>query len=317
MKLTKRLAAISREEWSVVVALVGGTMAVEYLLPLGPLPSLLLVLFAALGGVFVVVPGAWATLYRRTGVGRAPWLLAMLLAAAGITLTHWLGDPQPFCEGIAPSRPCLTAYGWAASIYVASTLGIAIGAGHLDRYRRLRRAAAVPATEADDGPVAVEGRIVPLDRSRTGPVSGEDRVWYREVAERPTVFHGYREVDETVDGGAFYVEDGSGRLLVLPDGLDEHDVAEHARDHTEHGEDGRRREWGYPPGEAVTVVGEATDVSRAEYPVRRAVGLEGPVIVAQRTLSDLRTWAAQRAVVGGLLGVFGTMVSLVIMVATM
>lgn len=244
MKLPKRLAAISRGEWAVVAALIGGAMPVEHLLPLGPLPSLLLVLFAVLVGVFVVVPGAWDTLYRRTGVGRAPWLLAMLLASAGIALTHWLGDPQPFCEGIAPSRPCLTDYGWAASIYVARTLGIAIGAGHLDRDRRLKRAASVPATEVDDGPVAVEGRIVPLDRPRTGPVSGEDRVWYREIAQQPTVFHGYREVDEAVDGGAFYVEDGSGRLLVLPDGLDEHDVAEHARDHTEDGGDGRRREWG-------------------------------------------------------------------------
>lgn len=67
----------------------------------------------------------------------------------------------------------------------------------------------------------------------------------------------------------------------------------------------------------MTVVGEATEVSRAEYPVRRAVGLEGPVIVAQRTLSELRTWAAQRAVVGGLLGMLGGVVSLGVMMATM
>ena len=95
--------------------------------------------------------------------------------------------------------------------------------------------------------------------------------------------------------------DGSGRLLVLAAGLDAHDVAELARSHTAADGEQRRREWSYQPDDAVTVVGVASDVSRAEYPEPVVVGLDGPVIVGRRTLPELRSWAAQRAVLGSVI----------------
>ena len=89
--------------------------------------------------------------------------------------------------------------------------------------------------------------------------------------------------------------------MVLLDHLDEHDVAELARSHTEDIDEQRRREWSFEPNDAVTVVGYASEVSRSEYPEPVVVGLDGPVIVGLRTLSDLRTWAAQRVVLGGII----------------
>lgn len=300
----------------VLGVMLAGAIAVNYVLPLDRFASLLLVAFVVLLGTFAVVPGAWPTLYRKTGVGARAWLLAVAVAGGGLALSYHVGNPQPFCDGFAQHRGCLTTYGWAASVFVGSSVGIAITAGHLGRYRRLRNASLTAAADVDEGLVAIEGRIVPLGRTVTGPVSDEETVWYRRVVERPTLFRGYREIDQATTGERFYVQDGSGRLLVLPEGLDEHDVAEFARSYTSNDGDGRRREWSFHPNDAVTVVGFANEVSRAEYPESIVVGLDGPVIIGERTFAELRSWAAQRAILGGLIacGVGG--VALLVMVLT-
>lgn len=272
----------------------------KVLLPWDLLQSGLLVVAVALAGVLALVPGAWSTLYRKTGVGPGAWLLATGLAVGGIALSALVGDPRPFCEGVG-YRGCLTPYGYAAAIFVASTLGAAIAVGHLGRYRRIRNATLVPAREATEGLVAVEGRIVPTGPAADGPVSGAPTVWYRSVVEEPALFGGHIEGDRETEGNRFYVEDGSGRLLVAPAGIDEHDAAEHGRSATAEGGDRhrRRREWSYRPGDAVTVVGRAADAARTEYPAPVAVGHRGPVLVSDRSLDDLGRWAARRAVVGG------------------
>lgn len=245
-----------------------------------------------------LVAGVWSALYRRTGIGAGAWPLAVAVAVGGIALSYLLGSPQPFCVGGISYRACLTTYGWASAVFLGSSLGIAIAAGHLGRYRRLRAASLGPAATTDDGLVAVEGRVVSVGDTVPGPVSGEPVAWYRSVVEAPTPVGGYRETDVGTCDRDVYVADGSGRLLVCTDGLDEHDVAELARSHTAtHGEQ-RRREWSYEPDDAVTVVGRVSDVSRAEYPEPVVAGLDSPVIVGHRTLSELRTWAAQRAVLG-------------------
>lgn len=258
--------------------------------------------------------GAWTTLYRHTGVGAAAWLLALAVAAGGIALSHAVGDPQPFCEGIT-HRGCLTGYGWASAIYLGTSLGVAIGAGHLGRYRRLRGTSVSPAGEVasgdafegESGPVAVEGRVVPATEPVEAPVSGEPAVWYRSATEREHELlpRGRIEADSETDAVDFYVEDGSGRVLVRATDLDPHDAASLLRSATEDGGgaggDGdaeRRREWRLEPDDAVTVVGRATEVSRAEYPEAVVLGLEGRTIVGRRTLGELRGWAAQRAVGG-------------------
>lgn len=296
-------SAPSKREWLVVGAVLVGAFAVEYFLPLGQLPSLLLVTFVVLVGVFVLVPGAWETLYRRTGIAASAWLLAAAVAGTGIALSYLVGDPRPFYDGLHPYRRYLSAYGWASVVFVASSLGVAIAVGHLGRYRRIRNASSVPAAEVEPGLVAIEGRITPADGTLAGPVSGEETVWYRRARETATVFRGFREVEREVDGTEFYVVDGSGRLLVLPEHVDEHAAAQFAESHSADDGDGRRREWSYEPDDPVTVVGHATEVSRAEYPEPVVVGLDGPVVVGRPTLEELRWWAWRRAVLGGAIAV--------------
>lgn len=306
---------VSTSEFVAVGAILVGAAALDYLLPLGGLPSLLLVVFVVLVGVFVAVPGAWPALYRRTGISTTAWLLAAAVAATGIAASYLVGDPRPFCDGLG-NRGCLTPFGWAASIYVGSAVGVAVAAGHLGRYRRLGRATAVPAADVEAGLVAVEGRIVPSGSTHVGPVSDEEAVWYRRARERPTLFGGYREVERETVGNEFYVADGSGRLLVLPDRIDGHAAAEFAAGYTEDDGDDRRREWSYRPDDAVTVVGRASRVSRADYPAPHVVGLDGPALVGDRPLDELRSWAARRAVMGGALAaVFGG-ASLLVMLLT-
>ena len=300
-------------ETLVVAAVLVGAVAVSYLLPTGTLPSLLLVTFAVLLGVFVLLPGTWPALYRATGVGRGGWLLAMGVAAAGVSLSYAVGDPRVSCGGSAIPR-CLTGYGWASAAFLGSTVGVAMAVGHLGRYRRLRNASLVPTGEVDAGLSAVEGRIVPAGSPVPGPVSDEPTVWYRRIIERATLFEGYREVDRESTDEPFYVEDASGRLLVLPDRLDDYDVGELSRSHATEDEGRRRREWHFRPGDAVTVIGHATEVSRAEYPEPVAVGLEGSVIVGRRPLEELRSWAARRAIGGGLVAVVIGVPSLLAMV---
>jgi len=243
-----------RQEYLAVGAVLAAVLAVGYLLALGRSPSTLLVVFVLLVGVLLLVPGVWPTLYRTTGVGAGAWLLAAGVAGGGIALSYAVGDPRPFCEGIVLHRGCLTAFGWASVVYLASTLALAVGVGHLGRYRLLRSVSAEPAREVSGGVVAVEGRVVPVD-TVPGPVSGEPTAWYQSAVERPTLFRAHREVDRETADTEFYVADGSGRLLVLPDGLDDHDVTALARAHTDD-DDRRRREWSYQPDDAVTVVGE-------------------------------------------------------------
>lgn len=287
---------MDRDALLVGAGLVAALLA-SYLLPVGLYASALLVLAALLSGAVALVPGVWPSLYRATGVGPGAWALAAAVAVGGIACSYLVGDPQPFCDGVV-YRGCLTLYGWSSAVFLASTFGVAIGVGHLGRYRRLRRASAVPAGEVSEGAVAVEGRVVPADGTVTGPVSDAEAVWYRRAVETPTAFGAHRETDSGTGGGTFYVRDGSGRLLVLPDRLDSHDVAELARSHTAEDGDDRRREWRYEPDDAVTVVGRASEVSRAAYPEPVVVGLDAPVVVGRGTLDDLRAWAARRALVG-------------------
>lgn len=75
----------------------------------------------------------------------------------------------------------------------------------------------MPAADVTDGMVSIEGRIVPAGGTVTGPVSGDEAVWYRTATERPTLFTAHREIDRSTAGAEFYVKDGSGRLLVLTD----------------------------------------------------------------------------------------------------
>lgn len=287
-------------DYLVVGGFLAGVAAITIVLPLSLLQSGLLAAAVVLVGGVAVIPGAWPTLYRRTGVGPGAWLLAVSLAAGGISLSYLVGNPQPFCDGIG-YRGCLTPYGYASMIYTGSMLGAAIAVGHLGRYRRLRNAALSPASEVDEGLVAVEGRIVPAAATVAGPVSGEPTVWYRSVVETPALFTSYLERDHETGGDEFYVQDGSGRILVSPAHIDAHDAAEHAHTTTEDGDDHRRREWSFRPETPVVVVGHATAVSRADYPEPVVVGLSEPVLIGTQSLDDLKQWAARRTVVGGVL----------------
>jgi|GEM_PF-4348778 len=308
----------SKREYVATGAVLVAAAAVGYLLPIDLLGAGLLLALLSVIAVVALVPGVWDTLYRETGVGAGGWVLMIAVAGGGIAMSYLLGDPQPFCDGIA-YRGCLTAYGWAAAVFLGSSLGVAITAGHLGRYRRLRAASVAPVAEADGGLLAVEGRIEPAEPTVSGPVSDAQTVWYRCAEEAVTPFNGHREIGSQTGGGEFFVADGSGQLLVLPDGLDDHDVAELARSHTGTDTDSnerRRREWSYQPDDAVTVVGHASEVSRAAYPEPVAVGLDGPVLVGLRSLSELRGWAARRALLGGALTLVVGGTSLLVMLVT-
>lgn len=295
-----------------VVALLLVAFGAQFLLPLDPLSSGLLVALLAVVGGIAALPGAWPTLYRKSGVGVGAWLVGVAVAAGGIGLTHLLGDPQPFCDGVS-HRGCLTLYGWASTFYLAGALGVAIAVGHLDRFRLALCTEVGPANDVTEGPVAVTGRVVPVGDPPTGPVSGEPVVWYRTAVEEPTSVGGRTERSVETGGVPFYVEDGSGRLLVVADDVDPHDAVELARPHTEVEGDRHRREWSYEPNDAVTVLGHATEVSRADYPDSPVVGVDGRVLVGREDRGALIFWAGQRVVVGGVLALLLGGGSLVVM----
>lgn len=273
-------------------------LSFDLLTPLDLLASGVLAAATVLVATVVVVPGAWPAMYRKTGVGVAGWALWLAVAGGGLGLAYLVGDPDPFREGFVSYRPRITPFGLASAVFLGGSIGLVIAAGHLNRYRRLRNATPTPAAEAREGLIAVEGVVEPAGRPVTGPVSGEPTAWYRRVSEREILFEAHRELYRETGGGAFYVADGSGRLLVLPGGLDDHDVAELADERTEEADGHRLREWGYRPGDEATVVGRVFDVARAEYPEPVAVGLDGPVVVGTGTLADLRRWAARRVLLG-------------------
>ena len=301
-----------RLQYLLVGALLVVAVTAQLVLPFDLFSSGLLVVLLALVVGVTVLPGAWSTLYRKTGVGAGAWLLGLAVAAGGIGLTYAVGDPQPYCDGVG-YRGCLTLYGWASVFYLAGALCAAIAVGHLGRFWLALRTAVGPASEATEGPVAVTGRIVPVGDPPTGPVSGEPVVWYRTAVEESTAVGGRTARSVETGGVPFYVEDGSGRLLVVPDGIDSHDGVELARPHTAVEGDHHRREWSYEPDDAVTVVGHATEVSRAEYPDSPTVGVDGRLLVGREERVALLFWAGQRAVVGGVLALLVGGGSLVVM----
>lgn len=78
--MTSRL--FTRETLVVGLVLLA-SFAISELLSIGSLPGLLLAVFVVVVGVFALVPGARATLYRTTGIAGWAWLLAAAVAGAG------------------------------------------------------------------------------------------------------------------------------------------------------------------------------------------------------------------------------------------
>ena len=311
------------------VAVVALALAFSWLTPLDLFSGGILALAAVGLAAVVLFPRARRSVVRRTGVGLGAWATAALLFAASVALTYALGSPQPFCERPRPTyRGCLTAYGLGAALFLASTAGAAVALGHARRYRRLSGTPVGGAGTADPGRRAVVGRVVPAGETRRTP-AGAEAVWYRyEVLSEdgPSGDEDEPPSGPATDGGTefaqFYVEDGSGRLLVVPQDVDEYLAAAYATTATTTVEAGdpmpgdaavaadrtyRVREWRIEPDDVVFASGRVADASRAASPASTALGLDGEVALAaarqEQVVGDVR-WrvlagAAVLVLVGG------------------
>ena len=214
---------LSRTNWGLVV--VFASIGVAFFTELGVLASLLVaaaVAFIVFVPLRSVVPETRRLSYA-TGMRPTAWLLGAVVFAAGVGVMHVVGEPVYHYD--CPWRAygnCKTAHNWATVIYFAGVGGATVAASYYGRYRLFRDGEETAARDVHQGKVVVSGEVGVCDETVRTPFTDEETVCYRyAVQER----HNSRlfadggswhtvEMDE--EGVPFYVEDGSGRVLVDP-----------------------------------------------------------------------------------------------------
>jgi hypothetical protein len=114
---------------------------------------------------------------------------------------------------------------WAILILGTSIGAVAIGAGFgRAMWQRRWAIADTPTSDAAHvfvGTNEVTGRAVPVGTPVVAPFSGVEAVWYRSLLEKEVKNDkgsSWRKVSEETSHVPFWIEDGSGRVLVRPDG---------------------------------------------------------------------------------------------------
>lgn len=165
-------------------------------------------------GVFYLLPGDILKSINTNGVRLALLLINGMLV--GWIPAEYLGDSPldeagefTFTAGLV-----LFAFGFAAFfafLYSAR------------RYYHISTTPTSDIASVEEGTVEVEGELEPARETLTAPVSGEDCVAYEyEATQRRQLIPGGRRytavVDSEHDGVPFYVDDGTGRVLVYSEG---------------------------------------------------------------------------------------------------
>jgi len=164
--------------------------------------------------LFYILPGDVLNSVDENGVRVA--LLIIDGGLVGWIVAKYLGNP-PFDEpGEATFMLGLTLFSFGfASVFT--------GLYSLRGYYHISRTETRDIASVDEGVVEVEGEIEPVGKTLTAPVSDEDCVAYEYVATQTRRF-GSNRYRSTVNSGRdtvpFYVDDGTGRVLVDPEGAE-------------------------------------------------------------------------------------------------
>ncbi|MDZ7689197.1 MAG: GIDE domain-containing protein [Halobacteriales archaeon] len=194
----------------------------------GPFGVLVVPLFVAM---FYLLPGDVLKSIDTNGVRLALLLVNGLLV--GWIPAEYFGEPPldesgefAFSAGLV-----VFAFGFAAFFGCLYSFW---------RYYHISTTETAEVASVEEGKVEVEGEIEPAREILTAPVSGEDCVAYEYEATQRRWYGspGYRPVVETErKSKPFYVDDGTGRVLVEPQ--DAHiETDEHESEHVEAGSSG-------------------------------------------------------------------------------
>lgn len=168
------------------------------------LPFLLLMIY--------ILPG---DILRTTGTNGVRLALLVLDGVLiGWILAEYLGSPplDESGEFVFTVGTVLFALGFAST---------SAGLYGIWRYYHVLTTPTSDVASVDEGTVEIEGEIEPARETVTAPVSNEDCVVYKydAVQRRRFLSRKYSSVVESDrDGCPFYVDDGTGRVLVDPDG---------------------------------------------------------------------------------------------------
>lgn len=155
------------------------------------------------------------SLGRQFGIDRWVAWSCYVLSVAGVASVTAAG-------GSLPENEFLTVGLWA--VYFPGWFGLAYAASNYGLYRRLDGTprTSTGAVSPDAGRVAVSGTATPVDATATTPLFGEHAVCYTWSVEEhrrlPRV--GWYTAGLGQGRVPFRVDDGSGRLLVVPDGAE-------------------------------------------------------------------------------------------------
>lgn len=142
---------------------------------------------------------------RRTRIDRSTAVVATLATAAWFAAVRSFG---PFPDG--------DWFAAGAASFLAGVVALSVAAGNYDWYRSTD----VPVQETGfvhEGPIQVSGEARPVDEPLDGPFSEEPCLAYAiSVQERRWMSSGQRPIAVDAAATRFYVDDGSGGLLVDP-----------------------------------------------------------------------------------------------------
>lgn len=170
-----------------------------------------LVLIPLVVGVFYLLPGNLLKSVETNGVRVALLLLNGMIV--GWIPAEYLGNPPLDESGELAFTAGVVAFafgftGFSGAMYAALL------------YYYISRTPTSNVSSVKDGTVEVEGEIEPSRETVTAPVSEVDCVTYEyEARQRINIGRGYTAVVESgEDSVPFYVDDGTGRVLVDPEG---------------------------------------------------------------------------------------------------
>lgn len=182
-----------------------------------PMAVLLDAVLVGIGAfVYWYMADEFRSLGRRLGVTRRVAVPVFLLAGVSFT--------ELWTRGTVPvDSPGELPFAFAGAGYLGGVVLVTVALGNADTYLRARRSETTNTGMVAPGFVEISGEARAMDDSETAPLSGRDALWYHvEVSERQQL--GLRTVRRTIDEGTggtpFYVDDGTGEVLVDPAGSD-------------------------------------------------------------------------------------------------
>lgn len=240
---------------NIVLALIFTAFSLSALLVYVSLGVFGLFVLPLIAVLFYILPGDVLKSMDTNGV-RVALLLLNGMLVGWIPAEH-LGNP-PLDE----SGELIFTLG--LMLFTFGFTSVFTGLYSLRRFYHISRTPTSDVASVDDGTVEVEGEIEPARETVTAPVSEEECVAYEYEATQTRRFgsRSYRSVVESErDSVPFYVDDGTGRVLVDPEGaeidVEKRETEEVGAEYPEFDRDTTLREMRVPPEGRVYVHGTA------------------------------------------------------------